>query len=103
MKFMMKVIIPVEAGNKAAKAGTLGKVIQLILEELKPDGAYFTDVDGCRGGYIFFNMDDTSQIPAVAEPWFLAFNAAVEIQAVMLPEDLGKASGSITSAVQKYS
>lgn len=103
MKFMMKVSIPVEAGNTTAKSGTLGEIIQSILEELKPDAAYFTSVDGCRGGYIFFNMDDASQIPSVAEPWFLAFNAAIEIHPVMLPEDLGKGSDDIRSAVQKYS
>jgi hypothetical protein len=48
-------------------------------------------------------MDDTSQIPAIAEPWFLAFNASVDIHPVMLPEDLGKATESIRSAVERYS
>lgn len=103
MRFMMKVTIPAEAGNSAASSGTLGKTIQSILEGLKPEAVYFTDVDGKRGGYIFFDMDRASQIPAVAEPWFLAFNASVEIHPVMLPEDLGKASASIDSAVKKYS
>ena len=36
-------------------------------------------------------MEDTSQIPALAESWFLGFNAAVEIQPAMTPEDLGRA------------
>ena len=103
MKFMMKVVIPVDTGNAAARAGTLGKTIQSILEELKPESVYFTSVDGCRGGYIYFNMDNASQIPSIAEPWFLAFNASVDIHPVMLPEDLGKASDSIQSAVDKYS
>ena len=99
----MKVVIPVETGNAAAKAGKLGQTIQSILEELKPESAYFTSIDGCRSGYFYFNMDDASQIPSIAEPWFLAFNASVDIHPVMLPEDLGKASGSIQSAVDKYS
>ena len=99
----MKVVIPVETGNAAAKAGKLGQTIQSILEELKPESAYFTSIDGCRSGYFYFNMDDASQIPSIAEPWFLAFNDSVDIHPVMLPEDLGKASGSIQSAVDKYS
>ncbi len=104
MRFMMKVVFPVETGNAAAKAGNLGQTIQKILEELKPESVYFTTLDGgYRGGYIYFNMDDASQIPAIAEPWFLAFNATVDIRPVMLPEDLAKASGSIQSAVDKYS
>ena len=48
-------------------------------------------------------MDDASQIPSVAEPWFLAFNASVDIHPVMLPEDLGKAATSIESAVERFS
>ena len=103
MRFMMKVVIPVDTGNAAAKAGTLGKTIQSILEDLKPESVYFTSVDGCRGGYIFLNMDDASQIPSVAEPWFLAFNASIDILPVMLPEDLGKATGSIQAAADQYS
>jgi len=103
MRFMMKVTIPVAAGNQSAKDGSLGETIQSILGELEPESVYFTDVDGCRGGYIFFQMDDASQIPAIAEPWFLAFNASVDIHPVMLPEDLGKATESIRSAVERYS
>lgn len=47
-------------------------------------------------------VPDVSQIPAIAEPWFLAFNAGIEIQPAMKPEDLGKAEGAIAAAVKKY-
>lgn len=102
MRFLVKVNIPVEAGNAAAKAGMLGETIQSILGEQKPEAAYWTDDKGQRTGYLFLNMDDTSQIPAIAEPWFLAFNAGIEIHPVMRPEDLAKASGAIEKAVGKY-
>lgn len=102
MRFMMKVNIPVEAGNAAAKSGKLGSTIQSILADMKPEAAYFVAENGQRCGYIIFDMQDASQIPAIAEPWFLAFNAAIECVPVMLPEDLGKAAGSIEKAVKKY-
>jgi hypothetical protein len=38
------------------------------MEELQPEAAYFTDVDGARGGYFIVNMDDASELPAKAEP-----------------------------------
>ncbi len=102
MRFLLKVNIPVEAGNKAAKDGKLGETIQSILAELKPEAVYFTDDKGQRTGYIFFDMHGASQIPAIAEPWFLSFNAYVEIHPVMVPEDLMKARPAIEEAVRKY-
>jgi hypothetical protein len=103
MRFLVKVSIPVEAGNAAAKAGKLGATIQSILADLKPEAVYFTDENGQRTGFLFIEMRDASQIPAIAEPWFLAFNAGVEFHPVMVPDDLAKAGGSIEAAVKKYS
>ena len=91
MRFLLKATIPVEAGNAAAKAGTLGGTIQAILADLKPEAVYFADDHGQRTAFIVLNMQDASHIPAMAEPWFLAFNASVEIHPVMVPEDLLKA------------
>jgi hypothetical protein len=102
MRFLVKVSIPVEAGNAAAKAGKLGATIQSILADLKPEAVYFTDDNGQRTGFLFIEMQDASQIPSIAEPWFLAFNAGVEFHPVMVPDDLAKAGTSIEAAVKKY-
>jgi hypothetical protein len=37
------------------------------------------------------NLDDPSKIPTFAEPWFLTFNADVELRVAMTPEDLARA------------
>jgi hypothetical protein len=37
-------------------------------------------------------MADPSQIPAIAEPWFLTFNADVKFRIAMTPEDLKKSN-----------
>jgi uncharacterized protein DUF3303 len=102
MRFLLKVNIPVDSGNAAAKAGKLGSTIQSILADSKPETVYFTDNNGQRSGFIFLEMQDASQIPAIAEPWFLAFNASVEIHPVMTPDDLARAGSAIESAVKKY-
>jgi hypothetical protein len=102
MRFLLKVNIPVESGNAAAKAGKLGATIQSILADLKPEAVYFTDDSGQRAGFIFLEMQDASQIPAIAEPWFLAFNASIELHPVMVPEDLTRAGAAIENAVKKY-
>src|SRR5258708_7551473 len=103
MRMLLRVSIPVEAGNAAAKDGTLGPTIERILADLKPEAAYFfADDSGQRSGSIVFDMKDTSQIPAVAEPWFLAFNAQVSLRLVMNPKDLAKAVPGIDKATRKY-
>src|SRR6266480_4784406 len=102
MRFLRKVTIPVESGNAAVEAGKLGATIQSILAELRPEAVYFTDSNGQRAGYIFLDMQDASQIPAIAEPWFLAFNASIEIHPVMVPDDLARAVSAIENAVKKY-
>jgi hypothetical protein len=103
MRMLLRVSIPVEAGNAAAKAGTLASTCERILADLKPEAAYFfADDNGQRTGSMVFDMKDTSQIPAIAEPWFLAFNAQVTFRPVMNPQDLATASPSIGKAVQQY-
>ena len=102
MRFMLKVELPVEESNAKAKDGSLGKTIQSILDDLKPETAYFLTFNGKRTGFIFIDMEDPSQIPAVAEPWFLAFNASVDFYPAMNPEDLMKAGAGIEQAVEKY-
>ncbi len=102
MRFLLKVSLPVEAGNAVAKEGKLWETIKSILAELKPEAVYFAADNGQRTGFIFLEMKDASQIPAIAEPWFLAFNASIEIQPVMVPKDPEKAGPAIDRAVKKY-
>lgn len=103
MRMLLRVSIPVETGNAAAKAGTLGSTVEQILADLKPEAAYFfADDNGQRSGSIVFDMKESSEIPGVAEPWFLAFNAKVSFRPIMNPEDLGKAGPSIEKAAKQY-
>ncbi len=103
MRMLLRVSIPAEAGNAAAKAGTLGTAVERILADLKPEAAYFfADDAGNRSGSIVFDMKDTSQIPTVAEPWFLTFNAKVSFRPVMNVQDLAAAGPGIAAAVRQY-
>lgn len=102
MRMLLKATIPVEAGNAAATNGTLGTTIQKILAELKPEAAYFTEDFGERTGWIFFDMKNSSETPAVAEPWFLAFNAKVTLRPAMNPQDLAEGLQGLERAVKTY-
>jgi hypothetical protein len=79
----------------------LGKVIQAAIASLKTEAAYFTSgATGERGCMFVFDMQDASQIPGIAEPFFLAFNAGIKFTPVMNAEDLAKALPDIEKAVK---
>jgi hypothetical protein len=88
----MYVSFPTDVFNAAVRDGSVGAKMQRILGEQKPEAAYFTDRNGLRSGVLVVDITEASQVPALAEPWFLTFNAGVEIHPVMTQADLG-ASG----------
>ena len=103
MRMLLRASIPVDSGNAAAKAGTLGSTVERLLADLKPEAAYFfADDNGERCAAIVFEMKDTSQIPAIAEPWFLAFNAKVSLRPVMNAQDLAAGSPGIAKAATQF-
>ena len=93
---MLKFTLPVEKGNQAFKDGSLGKTLELIMNKLKPEAAYFGPSDGKRCGMMFFDLAEPSQIVEIAEPLFSNLNAAVEIVPVMNGDDLRKGIAKAT-------
>lgn len=91
MKILMNVKLPHQPFNAAVKDGTAGAKLNRILETIKPEAVYFTEHDGHRGAVLIVDLPDPSKIPALAEPWFLTFQADVEFRVVMTPDDLKRA------------
>jgi len=96
MRMLMMVSMDTATANAAVREGKLITAIQQNLAEIKPEAVYFTaDDEGKRCGMIFLDMKDSSQIPALAEPWFLGFNAKVTFRPVMNPQDLAAAAPAL--------
>lgn len=91
MRMLIQVKIPHEPFNAAVRSGSAGETLKRIVDETKPEAVYFTEYDGRRGAIMIVDLPDPSRAPALAEPWFLSFNADVEFHLVMSPEDLGRA------------
>lgn len=91
MKMLMMVECPNEPFNSLIKAGTAGQVIERILASIKPEAAYFTEQDGMRGGIFLVDVNEPSDIPALAEPFFLNFNASCKFRIMLTAQDLQKA------------
>jgi hypothetical protein len=88
MRMMMDVRIPNGKFNALVKEGTAGAKLAKILEAIKPEAAYFSARHGSRGGYFIVEVADPSKIPALAEPWFLTFDATVDFHIIMNPDEL---------------
>ena len=88
MRMLMNVTIPHEPFNSAVRDGTAGAKIQKILDAIKPEAVYFTEQNGHRGAVIIVDLPADKKVPALAEPWFLTFNADVQIRIAMTPDDL---------------
>lgn len=99
---MMTVSIPTVEGNEMIKSGKMGEFLETTLAELKPESAYFTSIDGNRTGVIVFDLKDPSHIPIVAEPWFLTFNATVDLRPAMTLDDFKKAGENLLPIVQAH-
>jgi len=92
MRILMQIEMPHEPFNTLCREGTAGQVIGRVLEETRPESIYFTEQDGHRGAVAVYNIKKDSEVPTLAEPWFIAFNASCRMRIAMTPEDL-KSSG----------
>ncbi|WP_211453442.1 panthothenate synthetase [Collimonas antrihumi] len=91
MRMLLNIKLPNAEFNAAVMDGSVGKKMAQIMEEIKPEAAYFTEQNGQRSGLLIVDIDDPAKVPMLAEPWFLTFNASVELRIVMTPEDLKRA------------
>ena len=91
MRMLMNITIPHEPFNTAVREGTAGSTLKRITEALRPEAIYFTEQNGHRGAVAVVDIAQPSDIPSLAEPWFLSFQADVKFQIVMTPEELAKA------------
>ena len=90
MRMIMQVQFPIEPFNTFVKDGSIGAKMHRILDEIKPEHAWFSERGGKRGGILIVNVDSGVDVPRLAEPWFLTLNADVEFKIAMTPEELGR-------------
>lgn len=91
MKMLLRIIMPNEPFNALIKKGTIGKVLEKILSDLKPEAVYFTLENGERSALMVTNINKPGDYVKYAEPFFLEFNARIKYEIVMSPEELKNA------------
>jgi hypothetical protein len=91
MKMLLRIIMPNEPFNTLIRKGTIGKTLEKILGDLKPEAAYFTLEDGERSVLMVININKPGDYVKYAEPFFLQFNAHIKYEIVMSPDELKNA------------
>jgi hypothetical protein len=91
MKVMLIIRLPHETFNATVQDGTAVSKTRAILDAVQPEAVYFTEMNGLRTLIMIAELENPSRVPALAEPWFLTFNADVEFHVVMTAEDLQQA------------
>ena len=88
MRMLMRAKIPVEAGNVGLTEGTLPATLQEVMALVQPEAVYIGTDQGLRTVTIVFDLEDSSDIPAVTEPFFQNANASVDLFPVMNMDDM---------------
>ena len=91
MRMLMVARVPHDDFNERVRDGSIGEKLHKIIDSSKPEAVYFTELDGQRAVLMVIDIQDQSQVPSFAEPWFLTFHADVEFRVAMTPADLEKA------------
>lgn len=90
MKMLLTVEMPHEPFNTLVRNGSAGQMLGKIMDDIKPEMAYFTEQDGKRCGIFVINVKSSSDIPSFSEPFFLVFHADCKFRILMSPEELKK-------------
>lgn len=90
MRMLLKFQFDTETANRAIKDGSMATINEKMFKQMQPEAAYFAIEDGVRTGYVVFDLDDPSQIPAIAEPLFSGVNSKLTLTPVMNTDDLMK-------------
>jgi hypothetical protein len=88
---LLNVEIPHEPFNTLVRQGKAGAILGGILEDIRPETVYFTELDGTRGAILIIDVQEPSRVPSFAEPFFLNFNANCRFRIVMSRADLANA------------
>jgi hypothetical protein len=100
MKYLVKVTLGTKEANAAIRDGSIMEKTQRILDESKPEAAYFATENGRRTQYLVLNIDDPKQMPPTIEPWWLLFNADITVSPVFTLQDM-EALGPVLKDIAK--
>ena len=96
MRMMVTVELDTPTANEAIVNGSITKALPQILEQLKPEAAYFLPIGGRRGVVLVVDVPDPSSIVTTAEQFWIQLNAKVEMTPCMNADELEEGIRRVT-------
>jgi hypothetical protein len=88
--------------DQRAHPGRFPQTFQSVIEDLQPEAAYFTDMDGTRGAYFVVNVEELSEMASKTETLLQGLGTKIKIRFVWTPEDVQEAMPAFEQAAPKY-
>ncbi|MET9733451.1 hypothetical protein ABZZ79_23200 [Streptomyces sp. NPDC006458] len=88
MRVMLKASMDTEKANELIRSGKMADLLKAHLERIRPEAAYFGAENGKRTCYLVLDLQDSSDMPKLAEPFFMELGAGVQFSPVMNVDDL---------------
>ncbi|AUY48882.1 hypothetical protein [Streptomyces sp. CB01881] len=95
MRALLEIEIDTATTNKLISDGEVAAKFERIMGDLKPEAAYFFARNGRRCQVIVVDLADEASLPSVCEPFWLEFNATVEVHVCMNAEELREGLGRL--------
>ncbi len=90
MKFLVRLHMPTESGNRMLQDPNFPKKLEGVLNQIKPEAVYFAPIEGERGIYMIVNIPSADMIAGIAEPLWMTFNCKLDLTPLMELSDLQK-------------
>jgi hypothetical protein len=88
MRVLLKIQIPGAKGTAALQDGSMQRTMEEFMNAVHPEAAYFAPEGGLRSCFLVFDMQDSSEMPPLLEPFFTTLEANIELTPVMNADDL---------------
>jgi hypothetical protein len=102
MRMMVKFTFGAEGGNEILRSGKINTLLQQVMEDLKPEAAYFYAENGQRSGHFIIDSQDAVDLVRVCEPLWFGLKADVAMIPVMNAEDIQTGLGELQGIIQRY-
>jgi hypothetical protein len=90
MRMLLRATMDTEKSTELLQSGRMQETLQIAMDRMQPEASYFYTDDGRRTALFIFDMQDSSQLPPVGEPFLTEGGATLYVTPVMNQDDLQK-------------